>query len=190
MTTWYPPYFSDALRGVVVRWRGQAKSTATHMAVIRGAQYPAVFRSTLAAVHVHPVTNALLSTRVYIPTQSLSPPPQDTAARVHTHTIPRTGYCRAHGGGPRCTKSGCQKSDVGKGYCSYDICTSKFCVACADIKPSTGFCAAHGGGRRCQWSGCLSRARVAALCKQHHRLKIEGGSGQLVHPGDVSIHWL
>merc|ERR1712146_548159 len=48
------------------------------------------------------------------------------------------GYCKAHGGGKRCSVAGCSKSARG----------------------SSGLCIGHGGGPRCCIPGCTKSART------------------------------
>jgi len=56
------------------------------------------------------------------------------------------GKCIAHGGGKRCTESGCEKSAI----------------------KNTGKCTAHGGGKRCSESGCDNGAKGTTMkCIAH-----------------------
>ena len=58
-------------------------------------------------------------------------------------------FCRAHGGGARCSASGCEKSAFGA------------------YKHVTPFCRLHGGGKRCQHEGCDKSAEDGEFCVKH-----------------------
>ena len=87
----------------------------------------------------------------------------------------------AHGGGKRCTHSGCSKSAVG----GSNLCTShgggKRCAVKGcnkSAQSSTDHCVKHGGGKKCVCAGCTKVARGRTLyCAAHGggvRCKLEG----------------
>ena len=87
----------------------------------------------------------------------------------------------AHGGGKRCTHSGCSKSAVG----GSNLCTShgggKRCAVQGcnkSAQSSTNHCVKHGGGKKCARAGCTKVARGRTLyCAAHGggvRCKLEG----------------
>ena len=87
----------------------------------------------------------------------------------------------AHGGGKRCTHSGCSKSAVG----GSNLCTShgggKRCAVKGcnkSAQSSTDHCVKHGGGKKCVRAGCTKVARGRTLyCAAHGggvRCKLEG----------------
>ena len=74
-----------------------------------------------------------------------------------------TEYCKAHGGGRRCTHDGCSKASAAGGTehciahgggrrCQHENCSTA-------AQGGTPLCIAHGGGRRCQMEGCAKSAQ-------------------------------
>jgi len=59
-----------------------------------------------------------------------------------------TEFCKAHGGGTRCSTQGCKKAARG----------------------GSEHCAMHGGGKRCSHEGCTKAAVGNNLCRRHTRL--------------------
>lgn len=83
-------------------------------------------------------------------------------------------FCKAHGGGKRCTFEGCTKGAEGstpfcKGHgggkrCAFDgggVCPKS-------VHGGTLFCVAHGGGKRCAVPGCTRSARGRTDCCVRH----------------------
>lgn len=74
----------------------------------------------------------------------------------------KSGHCKGHGGGRRCSAAGCEKSGQG----------------------STDYCKGHGGGTRCSTAGCDKSARgTTNHCIGH------GGGNRCVVCADVSVHF-
>ena len=82
-----------------------------------------------------------------------------------------TDFCKAHGGGKRCTFPNCTKSAEGAtDFCSTHgggkRCTFLNCTKSA--QGATDFCVTHGGGKRCTFPNCTKSARGATdFCKAH-----------------------
>ncbi|KAF2313399.1 hypothetical protein GH714_010776 [Hevea brasiliensis] len=105
-----------------------------------------------------------------------------------------TMFCKAHGGGKRCTAPGCTKGAEGstpfcKGHGGEKVCLPRMWQ---ERPGSTDFCKAHGGGKRCSWGHpgseygvqptgpCNSFARgKTGLCALHSGLvqdkRVHGG---------------
>ncbi|KAI9121078.1 hypothetical protein K1719_008111 [Acacia pycnantha] len=93
-------------------------------------------------------------------------------------------FCKAHGGGKRCSFAGCTKGAEG----STPLCKAhgggKRCLfngggLCPkSVHGGTDFCVAHGGGKRCAVPGCTKSARGRTDCCVCHgggkRCKFEG----------------
>lgn len=80
-------------------------------------------------------------------------------------------FCAAHGGGRRCNEANCNKSAVGgtfkcSGHGGGRRCQMENCDKCA--QSGTKFCVKHGGGKRCAIEGCSKVARGKSnLCMFH-----------------------
>ncbi|CAI8617877.1 unnamed protein product [Vicia faba] len=116
-------------------------------------------------------------------------------------------FCKAHGGGKRCSFAGCTKGAEG----STPLCKAhgggKRClfngggICPKSVHGGTSFCVAHGGGKRCAVSGCTKSARGRTDCCVRHgggkRCKFEscGKSAQgstdfcKAHGGGKRCNW-
>lgn len=93
-------------------------------------------------------------------------------------------FCKAHGGGKRCTALGCTKGAEGstpfcKGHGGGKRCAFKGGGVCTkSVHGGTNFCVAHGGGKRCAVAECTKSARGRTdYCVRHgggKRCKFEG----------------
>lgn len=93
-------------------------------------------------------------------------------------------FCKAHGGGKRCTAPGCTKGAEGstpfcKGHGGGKRCAFQGSGVCTkSVHGGTNFCVAHGGGKRCAVPDCTKSARGRTdFCVRHgggKRCKYEG----------------
>ena len=92
--------------------------------------------------------------------------------------------CKAHGGGTRCIRPGCDKSAVdGYDRCRKDgggpRCQQEGCSA--STASGYDFCYRHHGGKRCSHPNCTTTARAPEdLCGRH-------GGGRCAHPVGARI---
>ncbi|ETW08454.1 hypothetical protein H310_01034 [Aphanomyces invadans] len=78
------------------------------------------------------------------------------------------GFCKAHGGGRKCTLQGCNKSAQNGEFCighgGGKQCTHPGCPKAAQ---SHGLCKAHGGGARCKHPDCMKSSQGGGYCRAH-----------------------
>ena len=78
--------------------------------------------------------------------------------------------CRRHGGGPRCSITGCDNSAKSKNKCKSHGGGRRCSIIGCDksAQGTTGKCIGHGGGPRCSVIGCNKSARAKSnKCKSH-----------------------
>lgn len=83
-----------------------------------------------------------------------------------------TNFCKGHGGGKRCTfEGGCTKSVHGGTLFCVNHGGGKRCAVAECTKSARGrtsFCVRHGGGKRCKYEGCGKSAQGRTdFCKAH-----------------------
>ncbi|THU51600.1 hypothetical protein C4D60_Mb06t32720 [Musa balbisiana] len=96
------------------------------------------------------------------------------APKVQKGAQGSTMFCKAHGGGKRCSFSGCAKGAEGstpfcKGHGGGKRCSFQGGGVCPkSVHGGTFFCVAHGGGKRCAILGCTKSARGrTSFCVRH-----------------------
>ncbi|KAF0690434.1 Aste57867_18166 [Aphanomyces stellatus] len=78
------------------------------------------------------------------------------------------GFCKAHGGGRKCTMQGCNKSAQNGDFC-IGHGGGKQCshAGCGKAAQSHGLCKAHGGGARCKHPDCMKSSQGGGYCRAH-----------------------
>jgi len=106
---------------------------------------------------------------------------RESECRAVNISLPGSGQCKAHGGGPRCNEPGCEKRSQGaSGQCKAHgggpRCNEPGCKKSS--QGASGKCIAHGGGRRCDEPGCEKSSQGASgKCIAH------GGGRRCDEPG-------